>query len=191
MRRRGRKRRGWLVAGLLLLLAVLYAEQSNGVKQLLYPVAYRDDIRASALTHGVEPHLVAAVIRVESNYKTGRVSNKGALGIMQIMPDTAAWIVEQANYEGVTLDKIRNRADVGIELGTWYLASLLRQFDGNLAATVAAYNAGPGNVRAWLSQGVWDGTLETSDDIPFGETRRYVQRVIYYYNKYKSIYPDL
>ncbi|AGA57499.1 MAG: lytic transglycosylase domain-containing protein [Thermobacillus sp.] len=189
--RRRRKRRGWLLAALLLLLAVLYAEQSGWVKQRMYPIAYRDDIRASALSHGVEPHLVAAIIRIESNYKTGRVSSKGALGIMQIMPDTAAWIVEQARYEGVTLDKIQHRADVGIELGTWYLASLLRQFDGNMAAAVAAYNAGPGNVSAWLKEGVWDGTLASSDDIPFGETRRYVQRVIYYYNKYKSIYPDL
>jgi soluble lytic murein transglycosylase len=189
--RRRRKRRGWLLAALLLLLAVLYAEQSGWVKQRMYPIAYRDDIRASALSHGVEPHLVAAIIRIESNYKTGKVSSKGALGIMQIMPDTAAWIVEQARYEGVTLDKVKHRADVGIELGTWYLASLLRQFDGNMAAAVAAYNAGPGNVSAWLKEGVWDGTIASSDDIPFGETRRYVQRVIYYYNKYKSIYPDL
>jgi len=178
------------MAGLLLLAAILYAEQSPWVKQRLYPVAYRDDIRASALVHGVEPHLVAAVIRVESNFRTGRVSSKGALGIMQIMPDTAEWIARRAGYEGVTPDNIRDRADVGIELGTWYLASLLRQFDGNTAAAVAAYNAGPGNVRAWLAEGVWDGRLETSDDIPFGETRRYVQRVHYFYNKYKSIYPE-
>jgi soluble lytic murein transglycosylase len=190
MRRRGGKRRGWLLAGLLLLAAILYAEQSDWVKHRLYPVAYRDDIRASASSHGVEPHLVAAVIRVESNFRTGRVSGKGALGIMQIMPDTAEWIMRQAGYEGVTPDHIRDRADVGIELGTWYLASLLRQFDGNAAAAVAAYNAGPGNVRAWLAEGVWDGKLESSDDIPFGETRRYVQRVHYFYNKYKSIYPE-
>jgi Soluble lytic murein transglycosylase and related regulatory proteins (some contain LysM/invasin domains) len=191
MKRRKRKKRGWLLALLLLLLAVLYAEQSGWVQQRMYPISYRDDIRASALSHGVEPHLVAAIIRIESNYKTGRVSSKGALGIMQIMPDTAAWIVKQARLEGVTLDKIRHRADVGIELGTWYLASLLRQFDGNMAAAVAAYNAGPGNVSAWLKEGVWDGTFDSSDDIPFGETRRYVQRVNYYYNKYKSIYPEL
>ena len=191
MRRRGRKKRGWLLVGLIVLAAILYAEQSGWLKQRLYPIAYRDDIRASALAHGVEPHLVAAVIRVESNFRTGRVSSKGALGIMQIMPDTADWIVKRAGYEGVTTDNIRDRADVGIELGTWYLASLLRQFDGNTAAAVAAYNAGPGNVSTWLREGVWDGRLETSGDIPFGETRRYVQRVIYYYNKYKSIYPEL
>jgi len=191
MRRRGKRRRGWLAAGVILLLAILYAEQSNWVKHRMYPIAYRDDIRASAMSHGVEPHLVAAVIRVESNFRTGRVSSKGALGIMQIMPDTANWIAEQARYEGVTTEMIRDRADVGIEMGTWYLASLLRRFDGNQTAAVAAYNAGPGNVSAWLNEGVWDGTLASSDDIPFGETRRYVQRVNYYYNKYKSIYPEL
>lgn len=191
MKRRRRRGRGLLLLLLLAVITVWYVSNTDWINHRIYPIHYRSDIVASALSHGVEPHLVAAVIRIESNFETGRTSRKGALGIMQIMPDTANWIVEQARYEGVTLDAVQHRADIGIELGTWYLASLLRQFDGNMAVAVAAYNAGPGNVSTWLKEGVWDGTLTSSDDIPFGETRRYVQRVFYYYNKYKTIYPDL
>jgi len=175
---------------ILLILGVLFAK-SDWLGRLMYPIHYKDDIRASARGHGVDPHLVAAVIRTESNYKTGLESPKGAVGIMQIMPDTADWIIRQAGYTDITLRDVMERPDVGIELGTWYLKSLHEQFDGNAVAALAAYNAGPGNVRGWLRSGEWDGREETASRIPFGETRHYVQRVIYYYNKYKSLYPSL
>lgn len=133
---------------------------------------------------------MAAIIRAESNYETGKESKKGALGLMQLMPDTAHWVVEQAGFEAVNDDILRHRADVSIEVGTWYLNSLHRQFGQNPVAAVAAYNAGPGNVRKWLDSGRWDGRMESVKEIPFGETRHYVQRVFYYYNKYKDLYPN-
>ncbi|MNE39724.1 Soluble lytic murein transglycosylase precursor [compost metagenome] len=156
----------------------------------MYPVYYKADIKASASNYGLEPQLVAAIIRSESNYQTGRESRKGALGLMQIMPDTAAWVVQKAGFREVTEDMLLHRADVSIEVGTWYLHSLHKQFDHNSIAVIAAYNAGPGNVRKWMDSGVWDGTQDTISQIPFGETRHYIQRVIYYYNKYKDLYPD-
>jgi soluble lytic murein transglycosylase len=85
---------------------------------------------------------------------------------------------------------LRHRADVSIEVGSWYLSSLTQQFGQNKIAAIAAYNAGPGNVQKWMNSGVWDGKMETVKQIPFGETRHYVQRVIYYYNKYKDLYPS-
>ncbi|PZD95843.1 lytic transglycosylase domain-containing protein [Paenibacillus sambharensis] len=174
-----------LFIGLLVLLFV----NSSWMGRMLYPIYYKSDITASAENYGVDPYLVAAIIRAESNYKTGKESKKGALGIMQIMPDTAKWIVEKAEFTEVSMEELRDRADVGIELGTWYLHSLHEQFENNPIAVVAAYNAGPGNVRSWLRDGIWDGTRESSSQIPFGETRHYVQKVIYYYNKYKELYP--
>jgi soluble lytic murein transglycosylase len=167
---------------------VLFAN-SDWLGRLMYPIHYQSDIKASAINHKVDPYLVAAIIRAETNYKTGKASKKGAIGIMQIMPDTAQWIIESAKFSNVQLTDIERRADVSIELGSWYLGSLHEQFDHNAIAAVAAYNAGPGNVRSWLNDGVWDGTKETVEQIPFGETRHYIQRVIYYYNKYKELYP--
>jgi soluble lytic murein transglycosylase len=174
---------------LLGLIAILFLK-SDWLAAWMYPVYYKEDIRASAASYDLEPHLVAAVIRSETNYRTGKESRKGALGLMQIMPDTADWVVQKAGFQNVSEDLLRNRADVSIQIGSWYLNSLIKQFDENNVAAVAAYNAGPGNVRKWLDSGVWNGELDHVKDIPFGETRHYVQRVIYYYNKYKELYPE-
>ncbi|MGM0884431.1 MAG: lytic transglycosylase domain-containing protein [Bacillota bacterium] len=178
-----------LLVLLLGLMTILFLK-SDWLATWMYPVYYKADIRASASNYGIEPHLVAAIIRSETNYRTGQESKKGALGLMQIMPETAAWVVQKAGFNEVTEDMLRHRADVSIEVGSWYLNSLNQQFGHNKIAAVAAYNAGPGNVRKWLDSGVWDGKMESVKQIPFGETRHYVQRVIYYYNKYKDLYPS-
>lgn len=176
-----------LLIGLVLFLFL----KSDWIGRQMYPVKYSEDIKASASNYNMDPYLIAAIIRVETNYTTGKVSSKGALGLMQLMPDTADWIIEQANFSKVSREMLINRADVNIQAGVWYLGSLHRKFDGNSIAAVAAYNAGPGNVNKWLTNGVWDGKLESVRNLPYGETRHYVQRVIYYYNKYKQLYPEL
>ncbi|MFD1956564.1 lytic transglycosylase domain-containing protein [Paenibacillus thailandensis] len=163
---------------------------SDQMGRWMYPIKYMDDIRASSEAYDLEPQLVAAIIRTETNYSLGKVSSKGALGLMQIMPDTAKWVSEQAGFRNVTEEALLKRADVSIEVGSWYLKSLHKQFDENSIAAVAAYNAGPGNVKKWLESGQWNGELKTADRIPFGETRHYVQRVLYYYDKYKDLYPE-
>lgn len=187
-RKRAKWRRRFFLLAVVAIVGFLFLK-SDMVGKWIYPIHYQDDIRASASNYGLEPHLVAAVIRAESNFETGRESHKGALGLMQLMPTTADWVVEKAGFEAVDEEILKHRADVSIEMGSWYLSSLKEQFDQNVFVAVAAYNAGPGNVRKWLDEGRWDGELETVDDIPFGETRRYVQKVIYYYNKYKELYP--
>lgn len=112
---------------------------------------------------------------------------KGAVGLMQIMPDTAEWIVSQAKFrpqdEQYLYDPVMN-----IEIGTWYLNFLLNRYEGDLIKVIAAYNAGPGKVNGWLESQQWSGHRETIEDIPFGETRQYVQRVLYYHDRYKRIY---
>ncbi|MEK3734117.1 MULTISPECIES: lytic transglycosylase domain-containing protein [Paenibacillus] len=157
---------------------------------LLYPIHYKDEIRKHASYYDVDPFLVASIIRVETNFKPGKESKKGALGIMQLMPDTANWAMEMAKLPASSLDNVKHEVDVNIQLGTWYIRNLYQQMDGNPIAAIAAYNAGPGNVKNWLSKGTWDGSYENVKSIPFGETRHYVQRVIYYYNQYTSIYDE-
>lgn len=182
------KKRFYLIL-LIALLTFLFLK-SDWLAKWMYPVHYKEDIRASAVNYDLEPHLIAAIIRAESNYATGKESKKGALGLMQLMPTTAHWVVEKAGFEAVNDDILRHRADVSIQVGSWYLGWLKDQFDHNEIAAVAAYNAGQGNVSKWLESGEWSGELETVGEIPFGETRHYVQRVIYYYNKYKDLYPE-
>ncbi|MGZ9583209.1 lytic transglycosylase domain-containing protein [Paenibacillus marinisediminis] len=175
-----------LLVGLLFILFV----QSQWLGKWMYPIPYEDTIRENAEAYQVDPFLVASVIRVESNYRPGQESRKGAIGMMQLMPDTATWIMGQMKVKDQwTLEQLKYEAEPNIMLGTWYLNSLIKQFDNNWIAAVAAYNAGPGNVSQWLRDDVWDGRLETaSQQIPFNETRLYVQRVFHYYDKYKKAY---
>lgn len=157
---------------------------------LLYPIHYKDEIRKHAAYYEVDPFLVASIIRVETNFKPGKESKKGALGIMQLMPDTANWAMEMAKLPSVNLLNVKNEVDANIQLGTWYIQNLHKEMDGNPIAAIAAYNAGPGNVKNWINKGMWDGTYENVKSIPIGETRHYVQRVIYYYNQYTDVYKD-
>lgn len=89
------------------------------------------------------------------------------------------------------MKRLKNEPSANIELGAWYLHTLSGEFDGNRTAVIAAYNAGPGKVQRWLKEGSWNGSEDDIKNIPFGETRHYVQRVIYYYNQYTEIYGDV
>ncbi|MDF2815906.1 MAG: lytic transglycosylase [Paenibacillus sp.] len=182
-----RKKR--MFALLLLLFVVFLFYNTKLLGTWMYPIYYKDDIKISAQNYSVDPFLIAAIIRVETNYNPDKTSRKGAIGLMQLMPDTAQWIVDKADYSDRTLNALE-RPDVNIEVGAWYLNSLSNQFNGNRIAMLGAYNAGPGNVRKWLQNNTWDGTLKNIDQIPFGETRHYIQRVIYYHNKYSNLYQE-
>ncbi len=184
------KRKRVILPLVLIVLAALFV-QSDWLGRWIYPISFTEEIKQSATKYQLDPLLIAAIIRVESNYKLDAVSPKGAVGIMQIMPDTASWILKQGEFESLSVKKAGNEAHAGITLGSWYVKELNRQFDGNLIVSLAAYNAGPGKVRQWLDKGVWDGEESTIRDIPYGETRHYVQRVMYYYKKYQKIYETL
>jgi hypothetical protein len=131
------------------------------VKLKLLDVPFSNFIAASAQTHGVAPELVASVIAVESNFNPNAISIKSARGLMQLMPETAARF-------GVTnvFDPRQN-----IDAGTRYLKDLLRRYNGDLALTLAAYNAGPDRV----------GQFQTVP--PYRETRNYVRRVTEQFKK--------
>jgi soluble lytic murein transglycosylase len=183
------KRKRLFLMVLVIVLAALFI-RSEWIGRLIYPMYFADEIMLHAEKYGQDPLLIAAIIRVESNYKENAVSPKGAAGIMQLMPDTAAWILKQESFGDISVKDAGSRADAGIRVGTWYVKELSRQFDGRLPVVLAAYNAGPNRVRQWMNERVWDGKESTVENIPFGETRHYVQRVMYYYKKYQVIYHD-
>lgn len=182
--------------GLLLIFLLLLFYNTDLLGRWMYPIKYEKDIQVSAANYKVDPLFIAAIIRVESNYKPEMLSKKGAIGLMQIMPDTAQWIVEQAEFSHLTKDRLNN-PDVNIEVGSWYIHSLTSEFRSllqqgskmdRIAIIAASYNAGPGNVAKWVSESVWNGKFDSLNQIPFGETRHYVQRIVYYYKKYERYY---
>lgn len=176
----------WFALVLLVFVLVLFY-RSNWLGRVVYPIFYREQIEASARLNGVDPLLVAAIIRVESNYKPNQTSHKGAIGIMQVMPDTAEWLFEKESFGDYALEDLKDPKK-NIEVGTKYLGILNKQFKNNPVLVIASYNAGPGNVSKWLQNNVWDGSLAAVSNIPFWETRKYVNRVVYYYNKYTKLY---
>lgn len=169
---------------LLLFTALGLIFTSRPFWRQFYPFPYRPLIRTEARADRVDPRLVAAVIKVESGFNPWAVSQKGAVGLMQVMPATAAWIARVNGWRlnpGSLADPATN-----IRLGTWYLGYLFRQFH-DLNLVLAAYNGGRTNVLRWRA-GRSLGTGRDISRIPFPETRRFVRKVLLAYRFYRWLY---
>lgn len=152
----------------------------------MYPLRYEDEITASAATHGVDPYLVAAVIRSESSWDPEASSHQGTRGLMQLMPETAQDMVAKGLVDGKRYS-YENLEDptVNIEYGCAYLSYLLTYFNGATDRAIAAYNAGMGNVDGWAKQ---DKLLHNA--ITFPETQAYLVRVNMAKARYQELYPQ-
>ncbi len=150
------------------------------------PRAYETLVVEAAQRHGIEPELLFAVMRVESVYNPRIISYAGAIGLMQIMPRTGNLIAHRLGREDFTVDQLLN-PEVNIEFAAWYLASLIRRFDGRIPLAIASYNGGPHNVRRWMRDHSETMTLEAFlERIPFDQTHRYVRRVLTHYEAYRA-----
>ena len=178
--RRRRVRLALLLGALaLVLLAVPVVLQAPElVRRVTHPVEYEETIKEAAAERGIEPALVAAVIRTESRFEPDVESPQGAYGLMQIQPETARFISERSGLGGDYRDPKTN-----IRMGTWYLDYLRGRYEGDERFVLAAYNSGEGQVDAWISEGGFDVTR----DIPIAETREYVESVI----EARGIYAEL
>jgi len=154
--------------------------------ELLYPWPWRAEVTEAAERVGLDPCLVAAVVREESSYHPAAVSRAGARGLMQLMPSTAQPMVAGRGWSFRGGDLLDEPA-ANIELGTSFLAQLLREFtDPRLA--LAAYNAGPRRARQWWQARRNDDLEVWVEEIPFDETRHYVKRVMLSWDEYRRIY---
>ncbi len=145
-----------------------------------YPRPYREAVRGS----GVKPSLVYAVMRAESGYREDAESAAGAVGLMQIKPSTAEFICRR---EELSFDPSRlKEGEYNILLGTRYLLYLMARFE-NEDAALAAYNAGEGNVSAWLKDERYSSDGASLSEIPFPETASYIKKV----RKFQKIYEFL
>ena len=160
-------------------------------KKFLYPFPYRSTVENYSARWKVDKFLTVAVMKVESNFSEAAHSQSGAVGLMQIMPETATWIAYQLGEppEEVAED-INNlrEPETNIRYGTWYLAELEDEFKGNDVLALAAYNAGRGNVHEWIKQNHWSENFSDVDKIPYAETRDYVKRVLHCREKYHELY---
>lgn len=160
-------------------------------KKFLYPFPYRSTVENYSSRWKVDKFLAISVMKVESNFSEAAHSQSGAIGLMQIMPETAAWIAYQlgeAPEEAVNDIEHLHDPETNIRYGTWYLAELEDEFKGNDVLALAAYNAGRGNVHKWIKENNWSENFSDADKIPYAETRDYVKRVLHCREKYAKLY---
>jgi soluble lytic murein transglycosylase len=181
------RRRRWVAFGgvavvLGLVIGVLVANGTfeKAIKELTLPLQHEDIIRQQAHEKGVDAALIAAVIYAESKFSDAE-SSAGARGLMQITPAAAKFIEKQSGGSTFKLNDLSN-PEINIRYGTFLLKELLERYEGDEAAALAAYNAGPGNADKWGGAGL------SVDEIPFPETRAYVEGVLEKQKEYREKY---
>ncbi len=169
----------------LLSLGTMYGV--NYVQKTMYPIEYSEYIKKYSDEFNLDPWIVTSVIWVESKFDERATSHKDARGLMQITPETGSWISEQMKLKDFNSEQLYD-PETNIKLGCWYLNNLKNQFDNRLPVAIAAYNGGSGNVNKWLNDSRYSGDNLTLKQIPFEETKNYVERVFDTQEKYKKIY---
>lgn len=172
--------------GVLIFLVVIIIGIGVGSRiwqEYNHPLRYETYIEKYSNQYGVDDHLVMAIVRTESNFIHDAQSNKNAKGLMQIMDDTAYWIAKKMDMDSFTIEDL-NDPETNIKMGTWYVSWLLEKFDENEETALAAYNGGIGNVNKWLKDDRYSADGKTLLQIPYQETRNYVEKV----ERYKRYY---
>lgn len=153
--------------------------------KVAYPTGLVSTIKGQG-AKGVDPYLVAAIIREESQYDWKAVSRVGAIGLMQVMPTTANAVAQRHGYPAVGRDDLFDQ-ETNIRIGVRYVEQLLEQFSGNVVYTIASYNAGPIAVGIWIGMHRGRSQDEFVELIPYQETRQYVKRVLRSYREYTRL----
>jgi len=164
-----------LAGGLLASFAVVQQTKPGWWERLWYPLRYEEFVRGHARNYDLDPALLAAVIYQESKFNADARSGSGAIGLMQLLPDTAKGIALHTGGTAFRLDDLYN-PEINVRYGAWYLRHLLDKY-GDERTALAAYNAGQDNVDRWRRAG---------RGIVFPETRAYVERV----EELKKIYRE-
>ncbi len=154
-----------------------------------YPQAYWGLVTNLSKEVGVDPYLILSVARQESTYRPALTSSAGAKGVMQVMPSTAKWLVDNDPRLTPELHADLTNPAHSLRLGAFYLRQMLDRYDGNVIYALAAYNGGPGNCDKWRRNFRGTSQADFVEAIAFTETRNYVKRVLSNYMTYHSIYP--
>jgi peptidoglycan lytic transglycosylase len=156
--------------------------------EALFPRPYWADLKKFATANGLDPYLVASLIRQESEFNPNAVSAKNALGLMQLLPRVGRGMAKQVQLRHFSTAKLFTPA-VNLQLGTRYFRAMVDQF-GGLEYALAAYNAGDNRVRDWQANGRYRDVQEFVESIPFTETREYVQAIMRNANVYQQLYGE-
>ena len=178
-----------IIIGLILLVFVFLLIFKDKLLKIMYPKTYSEIVTIYEEEYGVEENLIYAVIKAESNFKINAVSNRGALGLMQLMEETASDVAKKANID-IDFENIKEELlnpGNNINIGTKYLSQLLEKYK-NKEVALAAYNAGIGTVDNWIDKGIIKADGSDIENIPYKETNNYVRKILRDYKIYEKIY---
>ena len=173
----------------VLIIAILFVLFKDKLLKMLYPKTYSEIISVYAEEYDVEENLIYALIKAESNFESQAVSNRDAIGLMQIVEETAVDVAKKNNIE-INTENIEEEIldiDNNINIGTKYLSTLLTQY-GNIEVALAAYNAGIGTVNNWIEKQVIQADGSDIENIPYKETNNYVRKILRDYRIYNELY---
>ena len=181
-----------VVCVVILALLMFTTDTLGGIKskvlQHFYPQEYAEYVAEYSTMYGVDEPFVYAVIRTESGFRAEVESSAGAMGLMQIMPDTFEYLQSlESDIESYPDSELLN-PEINIKYGTYYLYVLLQHYNGDENLAAAAYNAGLSNVDSWLEDSRYSSDGKTLSSIPYSETQQYVERVENTKRVYESLY---
>jgi soluble lytic murein transglycosylase len=180
--------RGAPVAGMLLGREIHRIEGAwnQRLLRIVFPFPHRELVEREARRHGLDPFMVAGLIRQESMFNPNAVSPAGAIGLMQVMPATGQMLARRAGVSGFQPSMLR-QPELNVRLGTLFLADLLAR-NGSPTEAFAAYNAGPGRLAQWRSFPEFRDEEMFAERIPFQETRDYVKILNFNTRLYRMLY---
>ena len=184
-----KKKKGIMIAILLLfiIIVIFIFKPQNWFMKKIYKLEYSEYVYSCAQENDLDPYLIFAIIKVESNFHRNIQSKSGAIGLMQLMEATAIEMANEIGEEVVVKEALYN-PEKNIKIGTKYYAFLLKHYEGNSYLALAAYNAGMGNVDKWIEQGIIKKDGSDLENIPYKETNNYVRKIVRDYKIYQNLY---
>jgi len=155
--------------------------------EALFPRPYWNDLKRFSVANGLDPYLVASLIRQESEFNPAAVSRANAVGLMQLLPRTGKLVAHEENLKRYNASQLFT-PEMNLRLGTHYFRGMVDQFGGSFEYALAAYNAGTDRVEEWMGQGKYRDQQEFVESIPFTETREYVQAILRNASVYRQLY---
>lgn len=157
------------------------------IMKQIYPKKYENIVEKYAEEYQIDENMIFALIKAESNFEEDVISNRGAVGLMQLMESTAEEIASNLNYNDFVVEDLKE-PEVNIQFGVKYFSELLNHYQNNYLLALTAYNAGIGNVEKWIENEIIQPDGSDIENIPFQETNMYVRKILRDYDIYKKLY---
>lgn len=171
---------------LFILFIIFFLLGLELVKIFLFPLKYKSLVITYSNLYDLDPYLIFSIIKVESKFNPDAQSHKNAKGLMQITDKTGQWAAKELGIKDYSDEKLYD-PEINIQIGCWYINKLLNQFE-DVETSLAAYNAGSGNVSKWLKDERYSQDGKKVHEIAFWETKEYVKKVLDSKRIYKKLY---